>query len=697
MAAIGKIRQHYGILVIIIGLALLAFVLGDLFKSTNKRRQNDVAIVNGEKISYQDFANRADQNLENQKRNNGSLSNDESFSVRNQTLDQMIREIIMDKEFKALGLTVTSEELTDQFFGENPNQYVAQSFRDQNGNFDREMLMSYISNFDNFSLETQTAWINFENAIKEDRLNTKYESLLKHAFYLPKKLADRYNNNKNFKRSAEVYAVRYTAVPDSTVVVTEQDNRKYYDTYKNKYQTDATRGIDYVIFEVKPSVADREASKRYVDDVRDALAETNNVAKFVSYNSERPYDSTWKKMSDLPVELENAVAENEVGFVFGPYENDGAFNVARIMAKEDRSDSLMASHVLIAYNGAIRSTATRTKDEAKRLADSLYNTVKKSGNIEGITSFSDDPSAKTNNGDLGWFTDGMMVTSFNEFVQNNKVGTMGVVETPFGYHIIKVTGRNERQPMARVAVVSHDIIASTATDQAVFAEVNKFVTENKTAEQFNAAIEAQGLNKRTLQTMRQNTNRITGINNPREIVRWAFKDGAKVGDVSNVFELENMYVVAVLTKIVPEGFAPYEDIVERYATQIKKVKKGEMLAEKAKAYGTDYQKMIDELHGEKTTVDNVSFEGRGFGSFGVEDKIGGSTLGMKEGVYSAPIEGGNALVIVKVTGETPAGETDFAAIQREQKSRFNNAILGGSPYSALLDNADVVNNGILFF
>ena len=245
--------------------------------------------------------------------------------------------------------------------------------------------------------------------------------------------------------------------------------------------------------------------------------------------------------------------------------------------------------------------------------------------------------------------------------------------------------------------MTRDITVSTATDQAIFAEVNKFVTENKTQEQFNAAIEAQGLNKRTYQNIRQNTNRITGISNPREIVRWAFDNDTKIGDMSKVFELENMYVVAVLTKIVPEGYIPYEDLIERNAVQIRKAKKGEMIAEKAKAYGTDYDKMIKELNGELTAVENVTMEGRGFGSFGVEEKIGGYTMGMKEGVYSTPLEGGNAFAIVKVKSTLPAGATDYDAIRKEYVSRFNNAILNGSHYSAMLDNAKVKNNGVLFY
>ena len=138
-------------------------------------------------------------------------------------------------------------------------------------------------------------------------------------------------------------------------------------------------------------------------------------------------------------------------------------------------------------------------------------------------------------------------------------------------------------------------------------------------------------------------------------------------------------------------------MIERYATTIRKVKKGEILAEKAKAYGTDYQKMIDDLGGEKTTVENITMEGRSYGSFGVEEKIGGITMGMPEGVYSDPIEGGNTMAIVKVTSTTPAGATDYEAIRKEYVSRFNNSILNNSHYSALLDKTKVENNGILFF
>lgn len=701
MAAIGNIRKHYGLLVAFVGLALLAFVLGDLFKSTNSRQGTNVASVGNEKITYQDYSNMVSMNLENAKASNaGSITPEQNYSIHASTLEQMIRDIVMKREYKDLGLVVSSEELFDQFLGENPNQYVVSSFTGADGKFNRELVETYIRDFQTLTPEMQANWLNFERAIKEDRLNTKYDNLLKKSFYLPTKLAERYYSDKNDKVSAEVYAIRYNTIADSTVVLSDADKKAFYEENKNKYQTDATRAIDYIVFEIKPSKADIDFSRNLVNDLKDDLASIENAASFVNANSDLPFDSAWKSRTDVPAEFENAIFSNGAGFVYGPYENDGYYNVAKVLDVENRSDSLMASHILVSYANALRSTETRTKDEAKSLADSLLNVIKKdSSKIETLAKdFSDDPSAQTNNGDLGWFTDGTMVYTFNEFVQDNEVGTVGMVETPFGYHIIKVTDRNEAAPKARIAVVANEITASTATYQNIFAEANRFVTENTTAEEFNAAIENQGLNKRTFPTMRTTTNYITGISNPRQIVRWAFDENTKVGDMSSIFDLDDMYVVAVLTKAVEEGDAPYQDIAERYEYVIKKEKKGAMLAEQAKAYGTDYQKMIDNLKGEKTTVDNVTFEGRGFGNFGVEDKVIGTVIGMKEGEVSEPIIGGNGLYVVKVVKETPAATTtDYSNIQREQRSKFNNQILNNAVYSALKDMTKIEDNSILFY
>ena len=189
----------------------------------------------------------------------------------------MIRDIVMKREYKDLGLVVSSEELFDQFLGENPNQYVVSSFTGADGKFNRELVETYIRDFQTLTPEMQANWLNFERAIKEDRLNTKYDNLLKKSFYLPTKLAERYYSDKNDKVSAEVYAIRYNTIADSTVVLNDADKKAFYEENKNKYQTDATRAIDYIVFEIKPSKADIDFSRNLVNDLKDDLTQLSGI------------------------------------------------------------------------------------------------------------------------------------------------------------------------------------------------------------------------------------------------------------------------------------------------------------------------------------------------------------------------------------------------------------------------------------
>ena len=706
MAAIEKIRKRSGLLIAIIGLALLAFVLQDLFQSTGRHREYNVAVVDGEKIPYRDFEDLKDKNMENMKRNYGNnLTSSQTYSVYNNTLEQMIKDHIMTKEYGAIGMNVSAEELYDQFVGEEPHEWVVSSFRDANGNFDRQQLESYMEQLDNAPAEYRAQWVDFENAIKEDRLTKKFDNLVKASYFVPTKLADKYYTNKNDKTTADIVALRYANIPDSTVVVTDQDNKAFYEENKYKYETDETRGIEYVVFDIKPSAADDEDARNYVAEMKADFAATENVANYVNANSDRRYDSTWLARTDVPAVIESPIFDegNQPGFVFGPYFDQEAYNLVRIVDMQNRADSLRASHILIPYIGALRSEDTvTTREMAQKRADSICNVLKKTKDVKLFGQlagkFSSDKGSAEKEGDLDWFTDGMMVYNFNEFVMNNPVGQIGVVETPFGFHIIKVTGKTEMKPKARLAYLSHDLSTSTKTYQDVFAKANKFVTENRTYDQFNATIEAEGMTKRAQPRLTASTYQITGIENPRQIVRWAFDKKTKVGEVSSIFELDDMFVVAALTEVIPEGYAPLEKIAEQSKYQIINKKKGEIAVSKMQACGTDYDRMVNELGAESTTVNDITLESRSVGNFGVDDKVVGIILGMKEGEVVGPVAGNNsAFVIKKVTHEATNSATDYAAIQREKKAQFDNKVLNGGVYNALKNNAKIEDNRVLFF
>ena len=705
MAAIERIRRRSGLLIAIIGIALLAFVLQDLFQSQGRNREFNIAVVDGEKIPYQDYEVQREKNLDNRRSSNNNLTSAETYSIYNSTLDEMIKQNIMNKEYEAIGMNVSSDELYDQFMGENPHQWVVQSFSNQDGTFNKEMVEYYLQNLNDFPADARLRWMDFEKAIKENRLENKFNNLVKASYMVPNALAEKYYQNKNTKASADVIALRYAKIADSTIVVTDKDNKAFYEENKYRYETDERRDIEYVVFEVKPSLEDRQDALKYVESMKADFASTDNVINFVNANSDKRYDSTWMSRKDVPQVVEASVFDmgNSAGFVYGPYEDEGSFNLVRIIDLQSRPDSLRASHILISYKGAFNSQDTISKEEAEAKANELLAQLKAPKDnselfAELATANSSDPGSKDKGGDLDWFTDGMMVPQFNEFVVNNPVGTLGVVETPFGYHVIKVTDKTQPQPKARLAYLTHEITASTKTYQNTFAEANRFVTENKTYDQFNAAIEAQGLTKRTMPRMNAATYQITGIDNPRQIVRWAFDSKTKVGDVSTIFDLDNMFVVAALTNIVPEGYAPLNIVAEQSKYQILNKKKGEVAVEKMKACGNDTNRMVNELGAESTTVSDIAIESRVFGNFGVEADIVGTLLGMKEGEEVGPVAGNSSAFIIKnVKFTKPEATTAYSDVLREKTSQFNNKVLGGSIYNALKNNAKIEDNRLTFY
>ncbi len=704
MAAIEKIRKRSGLLIAIIGIALLAFVLQDLFQSGGRNTGPTVAVVDGDKISVRDYEALKEKNLENRRSSNNNLSSAETYGIYNNTLEEMIKDKIMTKEYEASGIGVTPDELMDQMTGNNPHPWVVQSFGDGSGNVDKQRVAEYLQNLNALPAEYYYRWLDFEKAVKQNRLETKFENLVKASYFLPTPLAKKYYENKSMKASADVIALRYSSIPDSTVTVTDADNKAFYEENKYRYETDERRDIEYVLFEIKPSLEDRQDALKFVQDRKPEFEDAESAANFVndSYNSDRRYDSTWLSRNDVSEAIEQAIFDNGngVGYVFGPYEDEDAFNLVRIVDLQNRPDSLRASHILIGYKGAYGSQdTTTTKEQAEAKANELLTQLKAAKNDDELyaelaAQYNTD-ATKDKGGDLDWFTDGAMVTEFNEYVINNPVGSLGIVETVFGYHVVKVTEKTQPQPKARLAYLVHKITWSTKTYQNVYAEANKFFAENRTYEQFNKAIEEQGLTKRTMPAMDKSTYQIAGLENPREIVRWAFNANTKKGDISDkIFELDNyQFVVAALTGVVHEGYAPLETVIDRSKYQILNKKKGEMAVEKMKACGNDVNRMINELGAESTTVSDVNIESRVLGNFGVEADIIGMILGMKEGEEIGPVAGNaTAFIIKNVKFAKPEETTDYTSIIREKTSQFTNRALNNGVYSSLRKQVKIKDN-----
>jgi len=705
MAVIGNIRKHSTFLIIIIGVALAAFVLGDFAKGGGGSREVNIGSVAGEDITIMDFNLKVDQFIQNtkQQQNKERLTSDEIYRLKDDTWKQIVREILMEKEYEALGLTVTTEELFDLVQGPNPHPLIKQYFADPNtGQYNRALIIDYLKNLDNLPAEAKQQWIQFEEYIRNDYLSTKYKALVSNGYYVPNALAKMAYADDNNSASIAYLASNYADLADSLVDVTDADYEEYFEKNKERYEQKASRELEYVTFEIKPSMKDMEASRKDIDEIYAEFKLTTDIARFVKSASDTPYDSSWKAQGQLPVQIDSNMFNSEIGTVTEPYLNNYIFSTARLVDVSYRPDSLKASHILVAYAGALRANPeiNRSKLQAEELADSLYNVVKKSSNklTQLAMEFSDDGSIAQNAGDLGWFADGQMVYAFNQAVINTKVGDITKVETPFGYHIIEVTGKKEDVKKVKVAIVNREVIESNETYQKTFAKASKLASENKTIDAFNEAVTEEKLNKRTANNIQEMSNYISGLKNPRQIIHWAYNENTEVGDVSPVFDLEGMFVVAALKLKTEEGYPSLEDIKSRLTAFVTNEVKGNVLAEKMGAYGKEFDKISENLNLDKVDINSLTFSSRNIQGFGAENKVIGSVFGMNPSEVSEPIIGSGAVFVIKVDKLTEAPERDdYTQNSTTLKNTFTQRVDQDYPFRAIEKASDIKDNRLLFY
>lgn len=705
MAVIGNIRKHSTFLVIVIGVALAAFILGDFAKGNGGSRNILVGDIEGEEVTIMDFNSETEKNIDltMQQQQKDRLSYDEIFSVKEQTWNDIVRKVIMNNEYDELGLTVTSDELYDLVQGPNPHELIKQYFADPaTKQYDRNLVINYLSNLDNMPENSKQQWVRFEKYIKEDHLNKKFKTLVAKGYYVPKELAAMMYSDKNDKADIDYVAAKYVDIKDSIFTPTEDNYADYYNNNKEKYKEKAGRDIEYVVFKIIPSANDINDAKKEMNEIAYDLKTTIDVPRFVKVNSDKPYDSSWMTQGKLPVQIDSLMFNSTIGTVSEPYMLNGSYNVARLMNIGNRPDSMKASHILIAYQGAYNAQegVTRTKDDARLLTDSILNVLKKSSKkLTALAEeFSNDPSVEQNDGDLGWFEDGQMVPAFNKAVYDTKVGKFTSVETPFGFHVIKVTGKKDLVKKVKVAMIEREIFASDATYQEVFAKASKLATECKTKEQFDNYVSDNRLNKRSMPTIRKMSNYIAGLTNPRTIIKWAYNENTSVGNVSTVFDLDDMFVVAVLTKKIEAGYPSLDDVKDKIHLNVVNKLKGEYFVEKMSKYNGNLNSIKENMDVMEKHVSPLFFSSRNLPGFAIENTVIGEVFGSENGITTKPIIGNSAVFVVKVNSITKSAETtNYSPIINEVKADFTKRVDQDYPYNALKESIEIIDNRIDFY
>ncbi len=704
MAAIGSIRKHSTLLVIVIGGALAAFILGDFMKKNNRRDVN-AGKINGVEITIMEFNKKLDENIASTKQQQHvkSLTTNETFRVREQTWEQMVRKIIMDEQYEDLGITVTADEMFNLIQGPNPHPLIKRYFvNPKTGRYDRNLVIQYLQNYNRLPEAAQQQWVLLENYIRADQLHKKYNALIAAGYYVPKVLAQKLYNAQNTGANIEFVAARYSNLPDNKVTVTEADYQSYYDAHKNEFKQKSGRAIEYVSFNVLPSKKDIAKARKEAIATKADFETTENPSQFARANTDHPYDTSWIKQGVLPAPIDSIMFHSKIGTVSNPVMRNHTFMMARLLNVATRPDSMKASHILIAYKGALRADpkVTRTKEEAKKLADSLYRVLTHHpSNFKTLADkYSNDGSVKANHGNLGWFMDGRMVPGFNEAVVKTKVGHFTVASSQFGYHVIKVTGKKDFNRKVKIALVTQDIIASNATYQNVFAKASKIASEAHDQKTFEAVAKKDHLQLRIMPKMEETTYYIPGLENARSIVRWAFKSGTDVGTVSNVFDLEGQYAVAVVTKKFDAGIPSLKEVKDQIKPFVINKVKGKYLVDKMKAFHGNLDKIAASLKGQKQSMNNLTFNTRNIVGFGMEDKVIGTVFGMKSGSTSQPLAGNAAAFVVRLDALHKAGKlSNYNAFINSYLNTFKQRVEQDYPYVAIKDAADIQDNRITFY
>ncbi len=709
MAVIGTIRKQSGLLIIIIGVALAAFVLGDFLKpSSGGRRTVNIAEVLGEEINYSYFDAKYEKNLNLQKQNQKkeNFTAEETFRLKQQTYDQIIQSLVLQNEYDKLGLVVTADELFEQIQGDNPHAYILQYFKDpQTQQYDPELVRNYISNLGQMEPSNRQAWDDFVAAIEEDRYRSKYKSLITKGYFMPDTFLVGDFNEKKTRAQVRLVGVRFNTITDSLVTVTDADLQKYYDKYKQNYEQEESRDLEYVVFDVKPSAKDRQEIREDVNEIFEAFKVADNVPLFVNSESDNRYDSTFFKAGELPIQMDSLMFNSEVGTYIDPYIQDNAWHMAKLMEVQFRPDSMKASHILVSYTGAMGAgeTVTRNKAAAKAYADSLLNVVKASpGQMESLAiTLSDDPSAAQNSGDMGWFADGAMVYPFNNAVLTNDNGAIVMAETQFGFHIIKVVDKLKPVKKVRVAIIDVTISPSQQTFQDIYAQASTFQGQATSIEAFDTLATSMGLTKRSAPNLLKLSNRIAGIDYPRTIVQWSYVEGIGVGSISQVYTMEDKYIVAVVTNVKAKGIPEMEDLRETLEPLVRTDLKGDLVVEnmkKASGETQDLAQLALKLNAKVDTVGGLTFTARNVSNFGNETNLLSKIFTMEPGQFAGPIKGNNSaffVVVDEISG--PGAQEDNKVYRTQMIQNFNSKVTNNSFVKSLEEKAEIVDNRVTFY
>ena len=707
MATLQTIRNRGGLLVsIVIGLALISFIVGDALSSGASifnGKKNQVGEIAGESISIMDFQNMVGNNEEIVKMMNGvsALNEEQQTMLRNNTWQQLVMEKLMETEYEELGLNVSGDELYDILLGDNMSPVIRQFAVDPNtGVVDKERARLVIKQFIDAPANTpqKAFWLNMEKESANNRKLMKYNALLAKSLFTTDEQA-RENATENATKSDISYIVKnYSTIDDSTVSVSNSEIKDYYNKNQKRFQQEEARKIIYVNFDIEASGDDYLETEKAVSDLLKEFEETNDPIDFVNLSSDRKADYSYYKKEEITNDSLAEFLLNNRSAVYGPYLENNAYKISRIASVRMLPDSVRARHILIAPQN-------NNYQQAKTIADSLADMLRKGADFEQLArENSTDQNSAINGGDLGWFNQKAMIQPFSDSVFFARKNDIKVVLTQYGAHVVQVTDQAKPVEKVQIATVEKEVIPSAKTTNKIYNDARNFALNVATLEDFNKKVEETGLTKR-LATVDKNEKTLAGMDNAREMIRRIYMTEepglVSTTDGSIIFENGNKYTIAVLTDIEEEGTAPYNNVAATIKRILIQKKKAEQLKKELAAAQSGSESLLSvaqKVGAEVKEANEISFTSFQIPGAGIEPKVIAAASVIEQGKISAPIEGNQGVYVILVNNRTTEEVTPETITQT--KAGLQQANLYRSNYQALqtiLKNGNVVDERYKFY
>ena len=706
MAILGQIRSKSIFLIIVIGLALFAFVISGVFDGKGYQAQEPVGIINGEEVLIEDFRSQVDF-FERNYNQNGMIAVN---NVWNQTL----RSELLKQQFTINGIQSGKDHI-QSLLKNNPSFSSDQRFINDAGVFDIDLFRDLIYELRTTNPEAYEQWKNQESIFELQSNEEIYLNLIQSGINYTQLDGKIEYSLQTDKVDIEYIQIPFNSVNDSLITYKKSDLKKYINDNEDDFKVDATRDIQYVLFEEKPSLDDENGIKdrlsnllkervefnevSKLEETYPSLLSTTNIREFVNEYSEISFDSVYVPKGSLPTEHANMLFNLNKNQTYGPY-LDGEFYKISKMIDKKINGSVRASHILLSYSGALNAnpSVTRTKSDAKKEANNLLRRVRNSPNkfSELAFEFSDGPS-KNRGGDLGFFQEGTMLKPFNDFVFSRKVGSTGIVETDYGFHVIKVVAKDD---VVLLASIAEKNVPSDETSDKVFNLATKFEMSLSKDLDFSTLANESDYDIKVVNGVKILDNDFPGLQDQRRVVQWLFSDETKLLDFKRFDVSKGGYLIAQVTKITDEGISSPDDVSFRVLPEVIKSKKADYIIG-----NNNFSNSIEQLANQNNTVvkkalalnqKNATVSDAGF-----EPLIIGTSFSINENNSSDYIIGDNGVYKLRVTKKylTEFNDESFNFVNsfRNQLQLSNRANISFKIFESLKETAEIEDNRSIYY